>query len=183
MNYANPDQEVLYIGPPPVNRLGKTGFWTSLLGLFTCGFLSPLGLFLSLVALRKRPRGAATAGLLLGLLGSAWVGLLAAVMLGGAISAKALEAAKFEMQTRAACVQATEVIEQYRQTTGRLPEGIEGNKLVLQFSDAWGNALRYDLDDSDYTIRSSGPDREFDTADDLIHQPGIPHFDADEDDD
>ncbi len=182
MRYPHSSDEVLYIGPPPVNRLGKTGLWTSVLGLFTCGFLSPLGLVMSFLALSKRPRGAATAGLLLGLLGSAWIGFVGALVVGGAMSAKALETARLEKQTQAALVQAEGEIENYRQDTGRLPEGIEGNKLVLQFTDAWQTSLRYDLDDTTFAIRSAGPDQEFDSADDLVHSPVVSDATAMEDD-
>ena len=162
--------EVLYIGPPPVNRLGRNGLWTSLFGLFTCGLLSPVGLFMSLAALSRKPRGAATAGVLLGLLGSLWLGLLGSLAVGAAMSAAALEQAKLEHRTEAAMTAAEKVVRQYEEETGRVPEGIEGNKLVLQFNDAWNNSLRYDLEtDGRFLIRSAGPDAEFDTKDDLTH--------------
>jgi hypothetical protein len=162
--------EVLYIGPPPVNRLGRTGLWTSLFGLFTCGLLSPVGLFMSLAALSRKPRGAATAGVLVGLLGSLWLGLIGSLVVGAAMSAAALEQAKLENRTKAAMTAAEKAIEQYEGEAGRLPEGIEGNKLVLPFTDAWENPLRYDLeDDGRFLIRSAGPDADFDTEDDLTH--------------
>ena len=54
----------------PSNGLGTAGFICSLIGFLTCGTLSPLGLLFSLIAVFKRPRGFAIAGLILGLLGS-----------------------------------------------------------------------------------------------------------------
>ncbi|MBW3599526.1 MAG: hypothetical protein KY475_19915 [Planctomycetes bacterium] len=166
--------EVLYIGPPPVNRLGKTGLWTSVLGLVTCGLLSPVGLFLSFAALGKKPRGAAMAGLLIGLLGSLWIAFLGSLAVGGAMSAAALEQARLAKRTEISMVQAEGEVMSYKADVGRLPEGIEGNKLVLQYTDAWQNPLRYDLeDDGRFAIRSAGPDTEFDTKDDLLrpHEP------------
>jgi hypothetical protein len=126
---------------------------------------------MSFLALGKKPRGAAAAGVFLGLIGSLWIGFLTA----GAISATMHAAAREEHQraraTQHVLVQAQGVIERYRSETGRLPEGIEGNKLVLSFTDVWNNAVRYDGDEDAYAIRSAGPDRKFDTPDDLVHAP------------
>jgi hypothetical protein len=168
MPQNNHPREVLYIGPPPVNRLGRRGLWTSLFGLATCGLLSPLGLLMSFLALKRQPRTAASFGLVLGLIGSLWVAFLGSLVVSGAVAASARHEAMLERQTRTALVQAEGVIEHYRSETGRLPEGIAGNKLVLTFADAWNSALRYDLDDSHYFIRSAGPDRKFDTKDDVV---------------
>jgi hypothetical protein len=151
--------------------LGRTGLWTSVVGLATCGLLSPLGLAMSFLALRKAPRTAAATGLFLGLIGSVWVAFVGSLMLSGAVAASARQEARLAHQTRTAMVQAEGVIEHYRHQTSRLPEGIEGNKLVLTFTDAWNNSLRYDLDDSHYSIRSAGPDRKFDTEDDVVQMP------------
>ena len=65
------------------NGLGTAGFVTSLLGFLTCGILSPIGLFMSFIAIWFRPRGMAAAGLLLGLLGT----LLLVFVTGAAILA------------------------------------------------------------------------------------------------
>lgn len=165
-----PPQEVLYIGPPPENRLGKTGFWTSLFGLAACGVLSPFGLAMSLLALSKKPRGYAAAGVLLGLVGSAWIALVGSLIVGGAMNAAAIEEAQRVKRTEAAMIRAEGVVKHYEHERGVLPEGIEGNKLVLQFTDAWQNPLRYDLeDDRSFMIRSAGPDGVFDSPDDLTY--------------
>jgi hypothetical protein len=55
------------------NNLGTAGFVISLVGILSCGFLSPVGAILSLMALNKEPKGLAIAGLVIGILGSAWV--------------------------------------------------------------------------------------------------------------
>ena len=78
MNHANRYQQA----PPPSNGLGVAGFVLSLLGfLGTCGLLSPIGLILSLIALRKQPRGLAIAGVIIGAVGSLWF-LVALLILG-----------------------------------------------------------------------------------------------------
>ncbi len=51
------------------NQLGVAGFVTSIIGLFSCGVLSPIALILSLIALSKSPRGMAIAGTVLGCVG------------------------------------------------------------------------------------------------------------------
>jgi hypothetical protein len=174
MRYNQPTQEVLYIGPPLPNRLGRAGLWTALLGFFTCGVLSPIGLVMSLWALRKAPRGAAVAGVLFGLAGTAFVAVAASAVIGAGMANAARQEAYARRVTHEAMTQAEGVIESYRNDTARLPEGIEGNKLVLQFQDAWKTELRFDLENDAYAIRSAGPDRQFDTPDDLVETHPTP---------
>ena len=57
---------------PGTNGLGVAGLVVSILGVLTLGLLSVFGLALSLIALRREPRTAATIGAILG-----GVGLLA----------------------------------------------------------------------------------------------------------
>ena len=82
------------------NTLGLAGFICSLVGLFTGGILSPVGLIISLFALGKHPRGFAAAGLVLGILGSGCLGMLftgvfvsvlAALGLAAVVSVSAME--------------------------------------------------------------------------------------------
>src|ERR1043165_6610289 len=54
---------------PPANGLGIAGFVVSLVGLFSCGCLSIVGIIVSGLTLKRRPRGFAIAGLVIGLLG------------------------------------------------------------------------------------------------------------------
>src|SRR4051794_39566029 len=83
---AQPQTPVNYtVIQPPTNGLGLAGFITSLVGLVTCGVISPVGLILSLIGLMKSPRGFAVAGTILGLIGSAWaliagVGIVMGIM-------------------------------------------------------------------------------------------------------
>ena len=80
-----------------------------------------------------------------------------------------------EMRTENAVRRANRDIERYTsEHEGRLPDGIEGNKLVLAHRDGWDNRLRYDFDDAEesFGIRSAGPDGEFDNDDDLVYPDG-----------
>ncbi len=86
--------------PRRSNGLGLAGFIVSLVGLLTLGCLSPVGLVLSLVAVFRRPRGFAVAGLVLGCIGLtvggvigtkfvySWIELAPAISDGGDIAAE-----------------------------------------------------------------------------------------------
>jgi hypothetical protein len=159
--------------PTESNLLGIWGFILSLLALFlTCGVLSPLALLVSLFGLLWRPRGFAVAGTVV----SGLATLVLAVAVGTWWSAAAEVRADYEKgvqteETHHAITRAHQAIAEYRnEHEGQLPGPVEGNKRVLVFSDGWQTELRYDRgDDSEsYTIRSAGPDKEFDTPDDIV---------------
>lgn len=161
---------------PRENQLGLIGFIVSILGLvFTCGVLSPIGLLISLAGLLSRPRGYAIAGVVTGLLGSLWIVLIAAafwVMAAVGVAARPAIQEAFvqfgEMATTVnKMVEAKAKVEEFRSKNERLPDGVEGNKLVAEFKDSKGNALRYDVREDGYVIRSAGRDGKFETPDDL----------------
>lgn len=163
------------------NLMGAWGFGISLFGLlFTFGLLCPLGFLISFFGMFSPKRGLAMAGLILGGLGSLFVAAGIGTL---AIAANTFHHYRVEVPKIAkthdvlntACVE----IETYRQENGNLPEGIEGNKLVLKFEDAFGNSVRYEPEDNgNYGIRSAGLDGKFDTDDDLRvlnSQEGLVH--------
>ena len=163
------------VQPAPTNGLGIAGFIVSLVGLVaTCGVLCPLGLSLSLFGLLKRPRGFAIAGTIIGLIGTASIALFFGFLATAAVrGARTAETAACMAQTKAVLAEAEEIIEMHRIDTGKLPGGIEGNKLLVELSDGWGGSIRYDReDDHRYLVRSSGEDGEFDTPDDVTSGPG-----------
>lgn len=173
--YPSRSQETLYIGPPTrVNGLGIAGFIVSLVGLlFTCGVLCPLGVMLSLIGLLHKPRGFAIAGTLIGIAGSAFLALVGWGLVMGFLGARdAINSGVEVATTFAALSQADQRIQIYRaEHEGQLPEGIEGNKLILDLNDAWNKTLRYDVDGDTYLIRSAGRDSKFETPDDLVQKP------------
>ena len=160
----------------PSNTWGLAGLIVSLVGLLLCGILSPIGLILSIVGLRRpQQRGLAVAGLIIGIIGTVWLvvvaiigfGTMAAcVGIGGAVARHA--------RTMATAGQAMQDIEAYRQEhDGELPDSEEGQELISNYKDAWGTALRYERTDDDYDVVSAGRDREFDTPDDIsMRHPG-----------
>jgi hypothetical protein len=57
---------------------------------------------------------------------------------------------------------------QYREVNdGNLPQWIDANMVAIKHKDAWGESLRFDVEKEGALLRSAGPDREFDTSDDL----------------
>jgi hypothetical protein len=167
---SNPYQATNYGAPAkqPVNGWGIAGFVTSIIGLLTCGLLNIISLPVSLVGLCFKPRGFAIAGTVISCLGCALLALLGWGIVAGILGLKQVvtEAGK-GIETVAALGEATAKIEAYRAEHNMLPDGIEGNKLIIDRKDAWGQSLRYELSGSTYIIRSAGPDQQFDTPDDL----------------
>lgn len=157
------------VGQPQSNGLGVAGFIVSLVGFVTCGLLSPIGLLLSFLALFKAPRGMAFAGTILGALGSIWLPLFGLAIVGGALGiSKARELAA----TAIALVDAESLTREMRDELGRWPTADEFAQSVATradgpIEDGWGNPIALITDDDVHELRSSGPDGEPDTADDI----------------
>ena len=154
------------------NGLGIAGFICSLVGLLTCGILSPVGLLLSLAAMFRPPRGFAIAGVMLGILGSLWVAAIIAVVsltIGlRAAASVVLGAGDVAALFDIAVIQRG--IRQHHQETGALPRTLD--ELSLEegaLTDSWG--ARYDYragsDGRSFTIESPGRDGQMGTADDI----------------
>lgn len=162
-------RETIYIGPPPPaprNSLGTAGFLISLFSPLTLGLIAPLGFLLSLLALRKAPRGWAMAGVLLGGTISAIVGSIGYAGYAGCVESHRRHA---NHKAASAVHQGEEVIEEYRAAFGIMPDGIEGNKKIItrDITDPWGEYVSYEREKDGYRIRSAGPDKEFNTGDDV----------------
>lgn len=150
------------------NGLGIAGFVVSLTGvLFTCGLLAPLGLFLSSLAMFKRPRGLATAGLVIGLVGTLWLAAGGLVVTAG--MAEAGEAQRL-VRTTSALEQAAALVESNRQPDGALLDDRQGQMLIVDLQDGYGNALHYQrLPSGQFEVRSAGHDGLYHTADDVTN--------------
>jgi type II secretory pathway pseudopilin PulG len=183
---SNQPQNVqqVFVQAQPSNGLGTAGFVLSLIGILSCGFLSPLGLILAFAGMFKQPRGLATAGLVLGLLGSIWIFILVFIVGFAAVTSFiGLGAAGVAVANQGVTVdaisQANAVIQGYRAEKGALPNEDVGQKLINAQKDAWGRTLRYKLRPGGaYDIRSAGPDGQFDTLDDItgenVESPASP---------
>ena len=158
-------------GMPPErqsNGIGLAGFIVSIVGLvLTCGVLCPIGLILSLVGLRKQPKGFAIAGTVIGALGSVFFALVGATLVAGYVGLKKVAAETGgDVQTTASMFNAVNLINMQRTQKGALPDAATGNGIIAICKDSAGRALRYDPSGDSFVIRGVGPDGVFDTPDD-----------------
>ena len=167
------EREVIYIldpPPPPRNGWGTASFVFGLIGLLTFGLLSPIAVLLGMIGIWKRPRSYALTGLFLGLLGMSFITALIAVP---AI------AHQRHREARRHAAQSAETMQQLEQVLAEVEEearladtprldGFAGNAITIRHQDAWDLELRYDELLDGFGVRSAGPDRQFDTHDDLV---------------
>ena len=172
----------IYLGfDPPRRRFNWWGFhglWLSMLSLLTLGFTSPVALLISLNGLRKKkgPRKAAVAGTFLSLLGVGIAGTIVAVTIATQHqdhqrrieSKNARVVAKQKTKTKRLLTVAVDELETYRDShDGQLPSIIDSNMLVIKHVDPWGESLRFDGHGDHALIRSAGPDKKFESNDDV----------------
>lgn len=173
----NDDVRVIY--GEESNTLGIVGFVLALVGLFTGGILSPVGLVVSLIALGRHPRGFAWAGVIVGLIGSCGgvvlflifgAALFAALGVGvaAAVYAGLSDPARAEV-TADMLVVATQV-ERTREESGYLPADLTGLDLDPEvLTDPWGNRYRYFLQEEEpgFNLISAGEDGLAESEDDI----------------
>ncbi len=177
----------IYIGfDEPVSIQKRKGRfnWAAFMGLllallspFTLFLIAPLALLCSLAGLRRSPRGMAVVGLVFS--------LLATTALSIGVYGVATESARkhrYHQQQIMAAQQREEIVEthgvlkvalremdDYRHANNYfLPDIEEGMLMTVAYTDAWDEALSYQVNSDGCIIRSKGPDREFHTSDDLI---------------
>lgn len=175
----------VYIGFDPPRRKfnwwGFNGLWISMFSLLTLGFTSPFPLLISLNGLRKKkgPRKAAVVGTFLSLLGIGIASTIVALTIAAdqrdhqrQIKFKEARAvAKQKTETRHLIGLAAGELETYRDShDGQLPSIIDSNMLVIKHVDPWGESLRFDGHGDHAIIRSAGPDRKFESNDDVTVQ-------------
>jgi hypothetical protein len=177
--YAQPPFVVMQV--PQSNGLGIFGFFVALIGLFVpTGIVAMLGLVLSLAAIGRAPRGFATMGVILGLIGTIfWLALMGIAILVAVVGAFAVAifAAVGFVLTQPEVVEVTTdmvnvaiAIEEHRQDHDELPAGIGALALsVSTRTDPWGTVYRVVPADDDpgYDVISAGPDATFDNDDDI----------------
>ncbi len=178
--YGTPPQFVMM----PIaqrNGLGVFGFFVSLVGLIIpTGVVALLGLILSLAAIGRSPRGFATSGVILGLLGTIfWLIVMVVAVVVGLVAALvgAVAAAGAFVLTQPEAIELTSdmvntvlAVEEYERDNDRMPVGMSALALGAATSiDPWGQPYRFEVAEEDpgFDLVSGGPDGEFDTADDV----------------
>ena len=182
--HSAPRQVPIYIGfdvptPKPrrkFNWWGFNGMWMSFDSLFSAGFLSPIPLLISFVGLRRPGKKMAVVGALTSLAG---VGLAVSIVFGSIAahnhsmqrrhSAKHNRLVQQQVEkTQNLLTLATAEIVEYRDNNeGEFPNDVDANMLVIKHVDTWGESLRFDAEKDHAVIRSAGPDKDFDTRDDV----------------
>ena len=170
----------IYIGfdvpQRPKRKFNWWGFWGLLMSLgsfVTAGFASPLALLVSLNGMRKvkGPRKAAATGAVLSLVG---IAIASTIVIGLMADHNHRQHRRAQRRIAAQVEEAQEVfqvankeLQQYRQSNGSLPSGVDGNMLLLKHVDPWGGELRFDTKDGHAYIRSIGPDGVSNSNDDI----------------
>lgn len=170
-----PHRHPVFTPRPPSNGLGVAGFIVSLVGLLaTCGALAPVGLLLSGVAMFKRPRGFATAGVIVGLIGTVIFGVIATVGIGAVGIAKEQVRMQEQLAERErAQLQIAGLAERvgvFHQQNARPPLALDLLPFVdpTMLTDPWGRAYEFEPELDGFTIRSVGPDGAGFTDDDVV---------------
>ncbi len=159
---------------PPSNGLGVAGFIVSLVGLLaTCGALAPVGLLLSTIAIFKKPRGFAFAGIVIGLIGTVIISVIA--LTGAAAVGFAADQVRVQEQMaerEQAQIQIAGLAERvgvFHQQNARPPLALDLLPYVdpTMLIDPWGRAFEFEPDIDGFAIRSVGPDGVGFTDDDV----------------
>ncbi|MEM7453368.1 MAG: DUF4190 domain-containing protein [Planctomycetota bacterium] len=153
-----------------------TGFVLSIAGFVTCGATSLVGVVFSIVGLQSEPRGLAAAGFILNLLGIVMLVSSVALFGGMASMINRLGPQNWQYQmalsdTSNSMGQASSLIGDQWEKSGEVPDVDEGSDIAASVQDGWSTPLRYQTDGSSFTLISDGPDRTFDTADDIVFGP------------
>lgn len=150
---------------PESNTLGLAGFIVSLVGWVTCGLLCPVGTLLCLFAMKRRPRGFAVAGLIVGGIGSALLLLFVLAFFVLPLVGLTLPAVEHARQT-GNILMAEVMIEDIYDDTGALPSDDQMAQELSQRGRT-SDDIRYEkLSETTYKLTVPGLDQQFGTSDD-----------------
>jgi hypothetical protein len=186
----------------PTNPLGIVGLCLALLGVpvlaglsvlhfldlpllrglpawqvIVCGALSPLGLLISGLGIFRVPKGAATAGVVLGLLGTLYLAGAGTLLVADEMelfTPPAEKEKRREERSIAAVEEATAIIAKHIAANGSAPTTEQGSRMIAGFVDGWGRSIHYlnegSRDGKDFLVTSAGPDGEFGNHDDITNK-------------
>lgn len=148
----------------------------SFASLLTAGFASPVPLLISLVGLRRPGKKMASVGTFVSTLG---VAIATTIVVGSIVThnhrAEAIHIARHNRVVKRQlaetdammAIAAIEIAEFREDIVDESRFDIEANMLILHHIDPWGESLRFEMNDQDGLVRSAGPDKKFDTRDDI----------------
>ncbi|MEM8738780.1 MAG: DUF4190 domain-containing protein [Planctomycetota bacterium] len=164
-----PNVTHVHVEKSPSNGMGTAGFVLSLVGWVTCGVLCPVGLVLSIIGVRREPRGLAIAGIIIGALGSLFLlviglGVIAGILGLGAASTVIVASA----QQAAVQFKATAEVQGYYAQQGSLPDPSTFRSLDPDFTQ---DTIRYEtLTTDSFRLTTPGFDGVFGTDDDTVNE-------------
>lgn len=144
------------------NGLGLAGFIVSLVGLISCGCLSIFGIILSGIALTRRPRGFAIAGLIIGVLGVLMLmGGLLVMWIGGGFTLIVAMGDGYQV---------AEEVAAYRAANNNALPASWADFPNGPVNDKWNQPYHYRIlpDNQRIELRSDGPDGTPRTRDDVF---------------
>ncbi len=141
------------------------------------GALSPLGLLISVLGIFRVPKGAATGGVVLGMLGTLYLAGAGTLLVADQMELFTPPAEREKRRaerTVAAVGEATAKITQHVAANGKAPTTEQGNRLLGSFVDGWGRSIHYlkeeGGDPKAFLVTSAGPDGEFGNHDDVTNK-------------
>lgn len=147
------------------------GFIVSIAGIFLCGIPSVIGLPLSLMGLRKDPKGFAIAGTIISLVGLIELVLFCMLMYMTYQVAQTASTAFSKIIVAVELKQdANQVAEQWERT-GQIPDQAEGQAILDRSPSFNSNKKIYETDGTSFTLRDVGEDGEPNTPDDVTIGP------------
>ena len=157
--------------PRQTNGLGIAGFVVSLVGLISCGVLSPIGLLLSIIAMFRAPRGFAIAGLVIGLAGS--IGAIVAFVFIGLtaiLAAAGIGAAVPIIVTEVRMAQIAEAVAEHKNPDGTFLTDVATLPGISaeDRNDVWGHPFHIVVKGTnEFEVVSDGPDGIAGNSDDI----------------
>ena len=158
------------------NWFAFSGLLTALISPLTLFIIGPLSLVLSLIGLRRGPRGMALVALVLSLISTSLLSLGIFAISHKRHSAHVQHRQRQVVAENKEQTEKTQMIletaeDEFRvfrsEHDHQLPSLEAGMMMTVRHNDGWGNPLRYGIDEEGCSILSAGIDGEFDTQDDL----------------
>ncbi|MDB4650329.1 hypothetical protein OAE37_01055 [Pirellulaceae bacterium] len=150
-----------YLDRPPIS--------VQLAAPFFFVFFAALAVIFGAIGIFRKPRFLAFVGGLMGLLVIAGaMGWTRHVVHNHEQDQLRMENRVSRNQTERKLESAKKTIEKFRAENGEFPDGLAGNRLTIETKDSWQTELRYELVENGFTIRSAGPDKKFESDDDIV---------------
>ncbi|MDA7858709.1 hypothetical protein N9B05_02725 [Mariniblastus sp.] len=173
----------VYIGFQPVRRekrkfnwWGFNGMWLAFGSLLTAGFASPIPLLISLNGLRRPGKAMASIGTLVSL-GGVVMATSIVLLISNAhhhrvhskeVAQRNKIVKKQAKETGVLLAVAANKVKTFRKEAGDIADfDIEANMLIVEHIDPWGESLRFDATPDSGLVRSAGPDKTFNSEDDI----------------